>query len=68
MRRAQGPKPRPVDAPKGFDGQVLRGARIAHDAHDPAVDLALELTEQRLKGFRVAARELFEQFHIRSCC
>src|SRR5271166_4323013 len=52
-----------VDSPKGFHGQVLRGPRVANDADNPAIHLALELPEQRFERFQVTPREPFQQFH-----
>ncbi|MBZ5706212.1 MAG: hypothetical protein LAN63_12740 [Acidobacteriia bacterium] len=54
------PGARPVHAPEGFDRQVFGLTRIADDAHDPPIDLALELAKQRLEGFDVALRESLE--------
>jgi len=46
-------------------------SRIAYDADDPAVDLALVPAEQRLEGFEVAVTELpqhvgwlFQHWHL----
>src|SRR5215472_9090140 len=55
-----------IQAPEGFDGKVLGGARIASDANDPAVDLALVLAKERFKGFRLARRESLENVHLAS--
>src|SRR5215831_17066780 len=62
---AIGAKPltRAVDAPKGLHGQILRSARVTHDAHDPDVDIALKLTYQRLERIDLAMREPLEQIH-----
>src|SRR5262249_61029169 len=55
-----------IQAPEGFDGKALGGARIASDADDPAVDLALVLAKERFKGFRLARRESLENVHLAS--
>src|SRR5690242_17776947 len=55
-----------IQAPEGFDGKVFGGARIASDANDPAVDLALVLVEERFKGFHLARRESLENVHLAS--
>jgi hypothetical protein len=39
-----------VNAPKGFDGQVFGRSRVTSDAQNPAVDSALVLVKERLKG------------------
>src|SRR5215469_513240 len=57
------PVPRAVDAPKGLHRQILRSAPVAHDAHDPGVDIALKLTYQRLERIDLAMREPLEQLH-----
>src|SRR5215470_12244438 len=57
------PVPRAVDTPKGLHGQILRSARVAHDAHDPGIDIALKLTYQRLERIDLAMREPLEQIH-----
>src|SRR5271166_6052874 len=54
---------RPVDAPESLYGQVLRDARIAHDAHNPGVNVALELPDQCLESIDVAKRKSPEQIH-----
>jgi hypothetical protein len=36
-----------MDAPEGFDGEIVGGSRVADDAIDPAVNLTLMPTEQR---------------------
>jgi hypothetical protein len=38
---------RAMDAPEGFDGEIVGGSRVADDAIDPAVNLTLMPTEQR---------------------
>src|SRR5215831_6022606 len=62
---AIGAKPAPgaVDAPKGLHGQILRSGRVAHDAHDPGVDIALKLAYQRLERIDLAMREPLAQIH-----
>jgi hypothetical protein len=62
---------RAMDAPEGFDGEVFGGSRIANDANDPTVDLALMRAEQRLEGVEVAVTELpqhvgwlFQDWHL----
>src|SRR5215470_5070838 len=57
------PVPGAVDAPKGLHGQILCSARVAHDAHDPGIDIALKLTYQRLECIDLAMREPPEQIH-----
>src|SRR6266853_3733153 len=52
-----------VRAPKSLHGQILRCRRIAHDAHHPAIHLALVLPEKRFKGVQIARRESLQQFH-----
>jgi hypothetical protein len=52
--------PRALDARKGLHGQIFRSARVAHDAHDPGVDIALKLTYQRLERIDLAMREPLE--------
>ena len=53
---------RPMNAPEGLDGEILGRGRIANDAHDPAVNLSLELPEQHLESLKVAGREFFQHF------
>jgi hypothetical protein len=62
---------RTVDAPKGFDSEVLGSGWIADEANDPTVDFALMPTEQRLEGVEVAVTELpqhvrwlFQHWHL----
>src|SRR3974377_1223683 len=55
--------PRAVNAPEGLHGQILRSARVAHDAHGPGVDVALKLTYQRLERIDLAMREPLEKIH-----
>src|SRR5215469_11112559 len=52
-----------VDSPEGFYGQILSDARIAHDTHDPGVDVALELPDQCLESIDIAKRKSPEQIH-----
>src|SRR6266853_1517057 len=52
-----------VRAPKSLHGQILRCRRIAHDAHHPAIHLALVLPKKRCKGVQIARRESLQQFH-----
>ena len=47
-----------MDAPEGFDSEVFGGCRVADNANDPAVDLALMPSEQRLEGIEVSVTEL----------
>src|SRR5271169_1844031 len=54
---------RPIDAPESLYGQILRDARIAHDAHNPGVNVALELPDQRLERIDLAKRKSPEQIH-----
>src|SRR5258708_4543685 len=54
-----------VRAPKSLYGQILRGRRIAHDTHHPAIHLALVLPKKRFKGVQIARRESLQQFHAR---
>src|SRR5260370_777417 len=54
---------RSVDSPEGFYGQILSDARIAHDTHNPGVDVALELPDQRLESIDLAMRKSPEQIH-----
>ena len=54
---------RPVDPPEGLHGQVLCHARVAHDAHDPGVDIALELPAQSLESIDLAKRKSPQQIH-----
>jgi len=42
--------------PEGLQGQILGHGVIADDARDPAVDFALVLPEERLKGIHIARR------------
>src|SRR6266404_952829 len=52
-----------VHAPKSLHGQILRHARIAYDAHNPPVHIALVLPEKRFKGVQIARRESLQHFH-----
>jgi len=45
---------RAIDAPEGFDGEVLGCSRISNDVNDPTVDLTLMPAKQRLEGVEVA--------------
>src|SRR5271166_6288943 len=54
---------RPIDAPESLYGQILCDARIAHDAHNPGVNVALELPDQRLESIDLAKRKSPEQIH-----
>jgi len=54
---------RTVDAPESLYGQILCDARIAHDAHNPGVNVPLELLDQRLESIDVAKRKSSEQIH-----
>src|SRR5581483_6716832 len=60
-----GPKmlARPVNAPERLHRQVLRYARVAHDAHNPGIDIALELPGQRLECIDLAKRKSLQQIH-----
>src|SRR5271166_4103634 len=53
----------PVDAPESLYGQILCDARIAHNAHNPGVNVALELADQRLERIELAKRKSPEQIH-----
>ncbi len=64
-----------VDAPESFYRDVFGDRWIAHDAENPAVDIALMLAEQRLKRIDVALGKLlqhvgrwFERSHVSSSC
>src|SRR5215471_9838228 len=57
------PVPRAVDTPKSLHGQILRSARVAHDADDPGIDIALKLLDQGLERIDLAMREPLEQIH-----
>src|SRR5438094_2342276 len=52
-----------VHAPKSLHGQILRHGRIAYDAHNPPVHIALVLPEKRFKGVQIARRESLQHFH-----
>src|SRR5215472_17965465 len=54
---------RPVDVPESLYGQLLRDAWIAHDAHNPGVNVALEMPDQRLESIDLAKRKSPEQIH-----
>jgi hypothetical protein len=53
-----------VNSPERFHGQILRRGRIANNAKNPAVYVALELLKQRLEGIDVSLRETLEQLHF----
>jgi hypothetical protein len=53
----------PINAPKGFHGQILRSGRIAHNAHNPAIDGALVLPKKRFESVEVSRGESLEQVH-----
>ena len=57
-----------VQTPEGLEGQVFGGSRIANDANDPDVDLALVLAEKRLEGFDFARRESLQHVHPAPLC
>ena len=46
-----------IDAREGLHGQLFGCGRIADDAQNPAVDRALMLAEERLKGVEIAIAE-----------
>ena len=52
---------RPIDAPESLYGQILCDVRIAHDAHNPGVNVALELPDQCLESIDIAKRKSSEQ-------
>src|SRR5271157_1747828 len=54
---------RSVDAPESLYGQILCDAGIAHNAHNPGVDVALELPDQHLESIDLAKRKSPEQIH-----
>src|SRR5208283_5044889 len=53
----------PVHAPESLHGQILGHRGVADDTHEPAINLALVLPEQRFKGIHIARRESLQQFH-----
>ena len=55
----------PVHAPKSLHGQILRHCRVANDAHNPPVHIALVLPEERFKGVQLPGHESLQQFHAR---
>src|SRR5215475_12556671 len=59
---------RSVDAPKRFNSQILRDAWVTHDANNPCVNLALELSNQRLESIDLAKRKSLEQIHVLLYC
>jgi hypothetical protein len=71
--RSAAPKPRnsvrpellarPIDAPESLYGQILHDIRVAHDAHNPSVNVALGLPDQRLESIDIAKRKSPEQIH-----
>jgi hypothetical protein len=50
-------------APERLHSQILRYARVAHDAHNPGIDIALELPDQRFESIDLAKRKSPEQIH-----
>ena len=60
--------PRPIGAPKGLNGQILRNAWITHDAHNPGVNVALELPNQDLESIDLAKRKSLEKIHEHLYC
>ena len=52
-----------MDTPERLKGKILGGSRIANDANDLPVDLALMCAKQRLEGVEVAMAELPQ--HVR---
>jgi hypothetical protein len=50
-----------INPPEDLYRQILGRGRVAYDAHDPAVDFALELPNQRLEGIDLTTRESPEQ-------
>ena len=53
----------PISAPKGLNREVFRHGSVADEPHDPAVDLTLELPEERLESFDFAVSEPLQQLH-----
>src|SRR5262249_35048334 len=56
-------RPRAIDAPKRFHGEILGDAGVTNDANDPRVHFPLVLAKQCLEGFQVPGREPFQKFH-----
>lgn len=52
---------RPKGSPERLDQHVFRGSRVAHNAQDPAISLALEPAVELFHGQGVAFDKLFEQ-------
>ena len=53
-----------ISTPECFHDDFFRRRRLAHDPQRPAVDLALELPEQRLERLAVALHEARENFAV----
>src|SRR5262249_51286840 len=49
--------------PECFQGEVLGGSGITHDAHDRGIDFALKLPEKGFEDVKIALRESFQQAH-----
>jgi hypothetical protein len=55
---------RPVNAPESFHREILGNSVVTDDADNPGVNFLVVLSKQRFKGFQVARREPFQQFHL----
>src|SRR5262252_1012883 len=53
-----------IKPPEGFDCQIFGGARVANNAHDPAVDLTLVLSKKRFEGLDVTRGESLQNAHL----
>lgn len=52
-----------MNAAERLHGQIFGRAVVPDDSDDPAVDLALVLAKESLKGFEIARRESLQQLH-----